>query len=218
MNRWTRYILCALLVSQIVWLGSGCLGSGGGGGGGVSNDDPGDNDVNTYVAQGDSITAGSECSCPPYPARLAGLLGKTVVNSGQPAETSGSGAARAGSVLSKYKPGFLLVLYGVNDIIHGASSESAAANVRSIVQQAKANKTVPVVATYPIPVGPHGAFSGGTSSLNSLLRDMAGSEGVALVDLENEFEGSTDLLEPDGLHPNDLGTEVMALAFFDKLN
>lgn len=206
----------ALLSMALALAGTGCLDSGGGGGG-VSNDDPGDNDVNVYVAQGDSLTSGSECDCAPYPARLAGLLGKTVRNCGSSGEKSDDGASRTGGILAKYKPGYLLVLYGVNDIIHGRSSESAAANVRSIVTTAKNNHTVPVVATYPIPTGGHAAFAGGVSTLNNLLRDMAGAEGVAVVDLEPEFAGTIDLLEPDGLHPNDMGTQVMAMSFFDVL-
>ena len=46
---------------------------------------------------------------------------------------------------------------------------------------------------------------------------MAGAEGVAVVDLESEFSGAVDLLGPDGLHPNDAGTQVMAMSFFDVL-
>ena len=34
------------------------------------------------TAFGDSITMGNMCSCTPYPARLAGLIGKTAVNAG----------------------------------------------------------------------------------------------------------------------------------------
>ena len=217
MNGKSRLNGCVVVLSMVLALvGAGCFDSGGGGGG-VSNDDPGNNDVNVYVAQGDSLTSGSECSCAPYPARLAGLLGKTVVNSGHSGEQSGDGASRAGSVLAKYRPGYLLVLYGVNDIIHGHSAETAAANVRSIVTTAKNNKTVPVVATYPIPVAGHAAFAGGVTTLNNLLRDMAGAEDIVLVDLEPEFAGTLDLLGPDGLHPNDMGTQVMAMSFYDTL-
>ena len=205
-----------LLSLALALVGTGCL-DGGGGWGGVTNDDPGDNDVNVYVAQGDSLTSGSECDCAPYPARLAGLLGKTVRNCGSSGEKSDDGASRTGSVLAKYKPGYLLVLYGVNDIIHGRSAESAAANVRSIVMTAKNNHTVPVVATYPIPTDGHAAFAGGVTTLNNLLRDMVGAEDVAVVDLEPEFAGTVDLLGPDGLHPNDMGTQVMAMSFYDVL-
>ena len=208
--------LVALLSMALTLAGTGCLDSGGGGGG-VSNDDPGNNDVNVYVALGDSLTSGSECNCAPYPSRLGGLLGKTVVNSGSSGEQSADGASRAPGVLARYQPGFLLILHGVNDIIHGHSSESAAANVRSMVVSAKNNKTVPVVATYPIPTDGHAAFAGGVTTLNNLIRDMAGAEDVTVVDLESEFSGAVDLLGPDGLHPNDAGTQVIAMSFFDVL-
>ncbi|MFH0879869.1 MAG: SGNH/GDSL hydrolase family protein [Lentisphaerota bacterium] len=209
---WSRLLGCVSLGLGLI-LGSGCENNDSG----VSNDDPGDNDVNVYVAIGDSLTSGSECNTPPYPAQLAGMLGKTVVNQGSGGEQSGDCASRAPRVLSRYKPGFMLILTGVNDIIHRQSSGSAMNNVRSIVRACKANKTVPIVATYPIPRASHAMFSGGTITLNALVRQMADEEGVPVVDLESEFGDNPDLLMPDGLHPNVVGTTLMALAFKDVL-
>ena len=60
---------------------SACKG-GGDSEGPLTNSDPGINDLNVVVAFGDSITQGSECPCVPYPARLSGLIGKVVYNTG----------------------------------------------------------------------------------------------------------------------------------------
>ena len=48
----------------------------------LTNNNPGSNDLNVVVAFGDSLTQGNLCDCPPYPSRLAGLIGKSVVNTG----------------------------------------------------------------------------------------------------------------------------------------
>jgi lysophospholipase L1-like esterase len=46
---------------------------------------------------------------------------------------------------------------------------------------------------------------------------MADAEGVALVDLQGEFGEGAGLLIGDGLHPNDAGNQLIALAFNDAL-
>ena len=77
------------------------------------------------------------------------------------------------------------------------------------------NNVVPVIATYPIPIADHQAFANGTRLLNSRLRNMAEEKGIVCVELEKEFGEDPALYEPDGLHPNDAGTQIMAMAFAD---
>ncbi|MGD9613715.1 MAG: SGNH/GDSL hydrolase family protein [Kiritimatiellia bacterium] len=87
-------------------------------------------------------------------------------------------------------------------------------------------QVVPVLATSPLPFGGHGAFADRTIALNAGIRALAKELRVPCVDLEKEFAGSPDpvtgraatdraLMNADGLHPNDAGTQVMALAFAD---
>ena len=52
-------------------------------------------------------------------------------------------------------------------------------------------------------------------ALNDRVRDLARDLGIACVDLEKEFAGGEDLTIGDGLHPNDAGTQIIALAFAD---
>ena len=126
-NRRFRSGLWVLAMLAVGGLPAGC---GGGGGGGLSNKHPGDNDVNVVVCFGDSLTDGVMCSCLSYPTRLAGLIGKTVVNAG----------------------------------IHGT---------------------------------------------------LAADEDLECVELESEFDENPDLFVYDGLHPNETGTQIMAMAFAD---
>lgn len=198
----------------------------GDGGDGLSNKNPGENDVRMVVAFGDSLTQGNICSCAPYPSRLAGLIGKTVANAGIHGTMAREGVNRIPDVIADHRPGFLLILYGVGDVIHGRGSDGTWAALRDMVAICRTNQVVPVLATYPIPFGGHGAFADGTRGLNAGIRALAKELRVPCVDLEKEFAGAPDpvtglakadpdLMENDGLHPNDAGTQVMALAFAD---
>ena len=197
---------------------SACDSGGGGGGDGYKNFDFGDNDRNKVVAIGDSITSGNVCEDEGenYPSRVAGITGLTVINAGNSGESSGSTAGRTGGALSRHKPGFLLILTGHNDAIFDRDYDSVIGNIRSIVQQAKGNKTIPILATL-VPIGAPRVFATGPASDYSAgIRLLAKEEGVKLVDLEREFGSSGDL-QCDGLHPNDRGSAIIANAFADRL-
>ena len=201
-------------------------GCGDGGGGGLSNKNPGPNDVGVVAAFGDSITMGNVCACAPYPARLAGLIGKVVVNAGINGTTAREGADRIQGVIAANRPGFMLILYGVNDGIHGQGTDGTLAALRKMIATCRESQVVPALATYPIPFGSHGAFADRTVALNLGIRALAKELRVPCVDLEKEFAGPADpatglaetdrsLMNDDGLHPNDAGTQVLALAFAD---
>ena len=211
-NRRFRSGLWVLAMLAVGGLPAGC---GGGGGGGLSNKHPGDNDVNVVVCFGDSLTDGVMCSCLSYPTRLAGLIGKTVVNAGIHGTMAADNMGRVQAVIDQYHPGFMLILYGVGDIIHGFSAGSTAAAVGEMAAICKTNNVVPVIATYPVPIGDHQAFATGTILLNSRLRNLAADEDLECVELESEFDENPDLFVYDGLHPNETGTQIMAMAFAD---
>ena len=204
----TAVVALALLIFGF----SGC---GGGGGGGLSNSDPGNNDLNSVIAFGDSITKGSECDCVPYPTRLAGYINKTVRNTGVPASRARDNVSRTQSAIDKYPSAFMLILYGVNDVIHSADIGSIAAALSQMVDICEQNNVVPVLATYPEPILDHALFGPRTLMLNEAIRNLASEKGIKCVDLEREFGANEELYRPDGLHPNSEGTEVVAQAFAD---
>ncbi len=179
--------------------------------------DFGPNNPNLYVAFGDSITAGSGLAnasdC--YSVKLAGMLNKSVVNKGFPGYSSGEGLDVIYSILDDYQPGFMLILFGVNDIIMGYGEERAAVNLRIMIQACIDNKTIPVVATLTPVFGEHGAFSSGVNRLNGLIHQMCSDLNVALVDLNEAFADNQIYIQPDGLHPNETGHALMALTFYD---
>ena len=193
----------------------------------LENKNPGINDLNVVVAFGDSITQGSECACVPYPARLSGMIGKIVYNTGVGGSSAQGNVGRTQSAIDKYHPAYMLILYGINDIIHSHGVTPTIGAVNQMVLICKQNNVVPVVATYPVPILGHELFAYNTQLLNDGIRAIADAEGIKCVDLEMELAGEPDpanpeetdadpaLMEPDGLHPNDAGTQIMALAFAD---
>jgi len=203
---WLCRVVSALAVT--LWM-TGCEKGGGSLGDGH---DFGANSPNVLIAIGDSITRGG------YPAILSQMLGKPVANLGVGGSTSDSGASRINPALAKYKPGFVLILYGANDVTSGHSFGSVIGNLQYMVQAAKANQSIPVLATLTPMYGEHSTWAGSVKALNEQIRALASSEGVALADLESAFGDSPQLIGEDGLHPTAEGQRLIAQTFFDVLN
>jgi lysophospholipase L1-like esterase len=174
--------------------------------------DFGNNNPDLYLAMGDSITLGG------YPGVLASKLGKPVINAGVGGAMSEDGASRVSSLLASHKPGFLLIDYGANDCIHGRDQSATIENLRHMINAARGNQTIPVIATLTPMYGSHGVFDGGAHSLSQRIREMAASEDVPVADMEKAFGDDQTLIQSDGLHPNAAGNEVMAQTFFNVLN
>ena len=181
--------------------------------------DFGSNNPALYVAFGDSITYGSGVSAgDSYPTKLAAMMMRTVINEGYPGAESFVGAALVQDILNAYQPGFLLILFGVNDLIMGYGEDEAIDNLRYICQAAINNKTIPVIATLTPVAGEHHIWANGVDRLNVLIRQLAVDMNVALVDLDAAFNWNPDYLQEDGLHPNVQGYNLMAITFYDVVN
>jgi lysophospholipase L1-like esterase len=212
----TRNTFCSglsLLVALMI--SAGCESGGSGGGGDLG--DVGSNDANVYVTLGDSITDGNNGGGAPYPPRLADMSGKTVIDRANQNQSSGDAVGMVNSVLADTKPGALLFMLGSVDLINGRSIPEITANLRTLVQQAKANKTVPVVATLTPMLYSHARWADAVKELNKSIRDMASSEGARVANMESRFGSGEGLILEDGLHPNDKGNQIMAEVFNDAL-
>jgi len=179
--------------------------------------DFGDNNPKVAVAMGDSITALEGGNTTTYPDLLAQSTGMTVINEGTGGATSSDGAGKIGRILSDDKPGYVLILYGANDVIRSESLDGTIANLRYIITSAQNNKTVPVIATITPMYYEHEVFLGGTKGLNARIRQLAAETGCSLVDLESAFGSNTSYFNDDGLHPNDSGLRVIADSFAGAL-
>jgi lysophospholipase L1-like esterase len=180
--------------------------------------DFGGNDPNLIAALGDSITAGygvGEASC--YVSRLAGLTGKRVLNFGVGGAESGAGAAQVGSVLGGYKPGVLLIFYGANDIIHGKGTGYTIGNLRTMIRAARANKTIPIVATLTPTFGAHRFMNSTARTRSQSIRDLAREENCLVAEVWNLFGENSAYILDDGLHPNASGHALIAQAFWEAM-
>jgi lysophospholipase L1-like esterase len=194
----------------------------------------GTNYPNTYMAFGDSITAGEGSSDeegyrPILEQALQAHLGAArVIDEGASATRSGRGADRIESVLRYHRPAFTLVLYGTNDWNDQACRNISPCytidNLRTIVREAKFYKSMPVLATiipvnewYDARVPPE--RNDWVAAQDKLIREMAAQEGALLVDLQKEFLKEPDLsaLFFDHVHPNDVGYHILARTFFLRL-
>lgn len=183
----------------------------------VSGHDFGDTDPALYAAMGDSITIAYGDAGAPYPDRLAGMLGRTVLNFGVGGARSDDGLAALDAVLAR-KPGYVLVYYGANDAIHGAPAGYLKENLRAMVQRIQATQAIALLANLTPMTDGHAAFSSAVEAMNAAISDLANELGVPLVDLAGEFGGDgAGLLQPDGLHPNSAGQQVIAEAFYQQL-
>ena len=200
----------------IVWAVLGIAGfAGRGDAGGLQNPDPGINNLNVVVAYGDSITLGSQCDCPSYPTRMGTLTGKYLYNAGVGGSAATRNINRTQTVIDQTRPAFMMILYGINDVNAGVTIGSIASALNQMIGICKQNKVVPVLATYPEPVLGYAWSAYRVQLLNQNIRSLASSQAIRCVDLEAAFVARTEFYESDGLHPNHLGTELMALAFSD---
>lgn len=202
--------LARLALATVILLALGCENGG--------SDEPahdfGDNNPGLYIAVGDSITAGVGTSG--YPALLSPLVGATVQNRGVYGETSRQGQGTAGRALDA-NPGYLLILYGANDVLFGRDTDMIANNLRNMVRAAIANQTIPAIATLTPMVGPKRGFDSAARRLSERIRALAAEEGARLVDLEAAFNFDTTLMQADGLHPNADGDALIAAQFANAL-
>lgn len=210
-----RSFLSTILLGAAVAFWAGCEDSGGDKKLGDGHDF-GNNDPNLVYCIGDSITAGNAVAgLTPYPGLLGPMIGKNVVNAGAGGAMSSHGADIAPGILGGRKPGFLIIFYGAVDAIFDRSIDSTIGNLRSIVQAAKANKTIPIVATCLPQIREHQAFNGTINQLNPRIAQMADEEGAVLADLHSGFSPPESYLVDDGLHPNQAGEQLIATLFAD---
>lgn len=195
----------------------------------------GANHPHVYLAFGDSITAGdgsrgSRGYRTTLQSRLRDYWGRAeVINDGVPSTRSDDGAARLGASLAAERPAYALILYGTNDWNLSACRHVYTCftieNVRSMIRQARAAGTLPVVGTI-IPVNPAYVArlpeerNAWIDETNAVLVPMARAEGAVVADLHAALIAETDdlpALFSDHVHPNDRGYAVIADAFFRAL-
>jgi acyl-CoA thioesterase I len=159
----------------------------------------------TVLAFGDSLTYGTGVGAPEsYPAVLETLIGRKVVRSGVPGETSEEGLVRLPGVLEEVKPALLVLCMGGNDFLRNTEEAHAAANVRAMVKLARDQGVAVVILATPKP---------GLGLSTPKFYGEIGTEFKAPVEnavLETVL--SNNRLKSDLIHPNAEGYKRVAEA------
>jgi lysophospholipase L1-like esterase len=157
------------------------------------------------LAFGDSLTYGTGAAeSESYPAQLAAMIGRRVVNAGVQGELSAAGAARLPEILEMEKPALLILCHGGNDLLQRQDPAGLAENLRTMISAARVRGVAVVLLAVPAP----------DLSLTppSLYGDLAGELAVP-VELKalGKILGKHSL-KSDLIHPNAAGYRQLAVA------
>ena len=157
----------------------------------------------TILAFGDSLTYGTGTSRDKaYPAVLATLINRKVINTGIPGEISEKGLARLPALLKQHQPDLIIICHGANDILRKLNIDQTKNNLQKMIDLAKQNNSQVVLITVP-------EFS---LFLNTSPIYLELAE-------ENKLPVSNDILaevlannayKSDHVHPNALGYQLLA--------
>lgn len=157
----------------------------------------------TVLAFGDSLTFGSGAdSAESYPAVLAALIERRVVNAGVPGEVTENGLRRLSEALEAHRPQLLILCHGGNDLLRRHEPERIAADLRAMVREARARGVAVVLIGVPAP--------GLLLSVPEFYRRIAEEfrlpyEGKILAKIEGDRA-----LKSDTIHPNAAGYRLLA--------
>jgi len=163
------------------------------------------------LAFGDSLTYGTGASPEhDYPAILAGLSAREVINEGVPGELSGDGLKRLPTLLDEYQPNLLILIHGGNDMLKNIPNQQTADNLDKMIAEANSRN----IQVFMLGVPELNLFT-----LNSadFYQTVAKARKV-LIDLNTlpEILGKKSL-KSDMIHPNDAGYQLMANNIFSSL-
>jgi acyl-CoA thioesterase I len=155
------------------------------------------------VAFGDSLTHGTGASSDAaYPAVLASLTGRTVINAGVPGDTTASALQRLPEVLADHHPRLVLLCLGGNDMLRKHTETATENNLRLLVQTIRASGAEVVLIAVPEPR----LFGGAPDFYTRIAEDMR-------LPLEDDVFNDVlkdNRLKSDAIHANAAGYRVVA--------
>ncbi|MFP5404038.1 MAG: arylesterase [Gammaproteobacteria bacterium] len=155
------------------------------------------------VAFGDSLTHGTGASTDTaYPAVLATLTGRTVINAGVPGDTTTTALQRLPAVLDAHKPRLVLLCLGGNDMLRKHPESATENNLRLLVQTIRASGADVVLIGVPEP-----KLFGGAPDFYARVADEL------KLPLEDEVFVEVlkdNRLKADPIHANAAGYRVVA--------
>ncbi len=175
------------------------------------------------TAKGRSLLAPVEGYIPKLTRLLIGAYGREfqLINSGVGAETTTRGRDRLGEEIDRHDPELVLLLQGVVDAAKREPNFlKIRRNLETMMEEVLGRDIALIIGTVP-PLHPDGFRINAIDhvpTLNTIIREVAETQGVPVADHAIAFEGDAGLQGPDGLHPNAKGYEVMAETWFQEIS
>ncbi|MDG6773168.1 arylesterase [Thiomicrorhabdus sp. ZW0627] len=162
------------------------------------------------LAFGDSLTEGVGVDpSQSYPAVLARLSGRKVINAGLSGETTAQGLKRLPKLLEQHQPDLLILLEGGNDVLRNVPPDAVESNLGMMIRMAQI-KGVPVLL---VGVPEKGVFPSTADWYASLSDEYeVPLEEDTVADLVGRLT-----MKSDYVHFNEAGYQALAEAIFKKL-
>jgi acyl-CoA thioesterase I len=169
----------------------------------------------TMLIVGTSLTAGLGLDPDSaYPAILQRKLDSAgvalrIVNAGFSGETS-AGALRRIEWLLRDSASVVMIETGANDGLRGQDVDSTRATLRAIVRRVKAGLPRATILLAQMEAPPN-LGERYTTAFRAMFPEVAREEGITLVPfLLDRVAGVPELNQPDGIHPNEKGSKIVA--------
>lgn len=163
------------------------------------------------LAFGDSLTYGTGVDAvQSYPAQLGQLIGRKVVAAGVPGEVTAQGVVRLPDELDAVQPKLLLLCLGGNDLLRHVDPASIAANLRTMVGEARRRGIAVVLIGVPEP-----RLFGGVPKFYA---DIAAAAGVPYEGKVLKTVLFDNTKKSDPIHPNAAGYRMIADALAGVLH
>ena len=162
------------------------------------------------VALGDSFTLGYPLDAThSWTQRMADVLQISVVNKGKVRQTAKDLLSRFDADVVTEKPGRVIIFAGIGDAIQGVALKEVQTNIEGIVEKAKSNHIIPILA---LPIGYPGAQQNIKNTREWEL-SYAKKENILTLDFSTVlFDADAKYLSglsTDGTYPNAKGYVTM---------
>jgi lysophospholipase L1-like esterase len=181
---------------------------------------------NRYLAFGDSITWGLYQGFYPYPARLEDKLDARVrpsgvINSGVPGEWTYQGKGRIGGEVGTYRPQYVILMEGTNDVTHLRPPSEVKLNLAVMIDIAREHVGVDHVKVMLGTLIPRtDNLNGATRTVNEqAIEPLSWEKNVPVCDPWQAYYdyGPWWSFYIDAKHPDETGMQILANTFYDCL-